>query len=231
MTKDELSAAVDLHGKWVRDEPGGVRFVASGANLYGANLRGANLRGADLRGADLYGADLYGADLYGANLRGANLRGADLRGADLCGANLRGADLYGTDLYGADLRGADLCGANLRGADLYGTDLYGANLRHIRTDLWDILLKNKHEARGVLVALRDGRVDGSTYQGDCACLVGTIAKVRGRDVHLPEFEKDSSRPAEVWFMSIKKGDTPETNQISAITVDWVEEFLRLLEAA
>jgi hypothetical protein len=191
MTKDELKAAVDLHGKWLRDKPGGVRLVAIGKNLSHSNLSGSNLRGSDLRGSDL----------SHSNLSHSNLRGSDLRGSDLRHSNLRGSDLR------------------------------HSNLRHIRADLWEILLKNKHEARGVLVALRDGRVDGSTYQGDCACLVGTIAKVRGHDVNLPEFEKDASRPAEVWFMSIKKGDTPETNQISAITVDWVEEFLRLLEAA
>lgn len=92
----ELKTILDLHAKWIRNEPDGKRADLSGANLRGANLRGANLSGANL---------------YRANLSGADLRGADLRGANLSGANLRGTDLSWTNLSGADLSGADLCGA------------------------------------------------------------------------------------------------------------------------
>ena len=81
MNADELKTVIDLHAKWLRDEPGGQQ-----ANLHGANLHGADLRRADLRKADLSGANLHGADLSGANLSWANLHGADLRGADLSGA-------------------------------------------------------------------------------------------------------------------------------------------------
>ena len=73
MEENQLKNVLELHRKWIDDEPDGKR--------------------ADLRGADLRGADLRGADLRGADLREANLRGADLRGADLREANLRGADL------------------------------------------------------------------------------------------------------------------------------------------
>ena len=83
ITKNDL----DLHVKWLNDEPGGVKLVSeTGADLRGADLHGADLRGADLRGADLRGVDLYGADLSGVDLRSASLRGVNLRGADLRGA-------------------------------------------------------------------------------------------------------------------------------------------------
>lgn len=78
MEAEKLSKILELHKKWINNEPGGEQ---------------ANLRRADLRRADL----------WGANLREANLRGADLRGADLRGANLRGAYLEGADLKGANL--------------------------------------------------------------------------------------------------------------------------------
>lgn len=87
ISQNELNKALELHKKWLNNEPGGVR-----ANLGFKDLRGANFCGADLRCADLYSADLRGADLYGANLRCANLRYADLRGADFYCANLYGAD-------------------------------------------------------------------------------------------------------------------------------------------
>ena len=81
MDKQQIETMLDLHRKWLYDEPGGERANLRGANLRGANLEGANLRGANLRGANLRGANLRGANLRGANLEGANLRGANLEGA------------------------------------------------------------------------------------------------------------------------------------------------------
>jgi len=127
----DLNKILDLHKKWLGNNPDGVRADLRGADLREADLSGANLREADLRGADLRGEDLRGADLRGASLSGAELRRANLRVADLRGANLREADLREADLRRADLRGAnlsreDLSGADLREADLRGADLGGA---------------------------------------------------------------------------------------------------------
>jgi hypothetical protein len=195
--------------------------VKSGANLSRANLSRANLSGANLSGADLYGANLSGANLSGADLSGADLSRADLYGADLSGANLSRADLYGADLYGADLSRANLSGANLSRADLSRANLYGANgvgswMATIRDDIRSILDAAPAEVSGLLAAMWAGTVDGSTYQGECACLVGTIAKVRGvRYDALGILKPDSSRPAERWFLGIRKGDTPVTNTSAA----------------
>ena len=89
MTPEEIKEKLELHRKWMNNEPGGNRFVAP----YGADLSGADLSGADLSGAYLSGAYLSGAYLSGAYLSGADLSGADLSGADLRGAYLRGAYL------------------------------------------------------------------------------------------------------------------------------------------
>jgi hypothetical protein len=229
------------------------RAMEAGANLREANLRGANLceadlSGADLRGANLCEADLSGADLREANLREANLsraklrwanlsvvdlRWANLSKANLVGANLCGASLYGASLSGADLREANLGGANLRGAKLSWAHLRVANLREadlssIREDLYAVLAVARAEAPGLLTALRDGRVEGSAYEGPCACLIGTIANLRGEahDYLSIALRPDSSRPAEVWFLAIAKGDTPATSPVVAITVGWIEDWLR-----
>ncbi len=98
MEAEKLSKILELHKKWINNEPGGEQ-----ANLRGADLRIANLREADLRGANLREADLWRADRGEADLRIADLRGADLWRADLRGADLRGADLEGADLKGANL--------------------------------------------------------------------------------------------------------------------------------
>lgn len=43
MNKEEINSILDLHRKWLYNEPGGKR-----ANLYRANLSGANLYRANL---------------------------------------------------------------------------------------------------------------------------------------------------------------------------------------
>jgi uncharacterized protein YjbI with pentapeptide repeats len=197
-----------------------------GADLSGANLRGANLSGADLIYANLSDADLRGADLSDADLSGANLIDANLSDADLRGANLRDADLSGANLSGANLSDADL-----RGANLIDADLIGADLSVFKTDLWSILLQAKKEILGLKDALINGKVDGSTYEGECACLVGTIANVAKVNYkNLIGIKTDISRPIERFFLCIKKNDTPETSQFSKLAVDWIEEFEVYLNA-
>jgi hypothetical protein len=207
--------------------------VAARANLSDADLRGADLRDADLRDANLRDADLRGADLRDADLRGADLRDAYLRDADLRGADLRDADLRDANLRDADLRGADLRDANLRDADLRGADLRDADLSPIKADFFDVLLRAPREISGLRAALVGGRVDGSTYEGECACLVGTIAHVRGGqyDALGNGLKPDSGRPIERFFMSIRKGDTPETNPASKLAVEWLDELTGLLTSA
>ena len=133
----------------------------------------------------------------------------------------------------ANLGDANLGGANLGDANLGGANLRGANLRGFKADFFDVLLRAPSEVAGLRSALVEGRVDGSTYEDECACLVGTIANVR--HAHYQSLGNgitpNSSRPAERWFMSIRRGDTPETNNVSKITVEWLDEFVSLLIAA
>ena len=210
-----------------------IKHRFSGSVLFSVEIGSLRLA---LEAAVKAKADLWGANLRGANLRGANLRGADLRGADLRGADLRGADLRGATCgertWGADLRGADLWGANLRGADLRGADLRGADLTSIRDDFWAVLSGAPAEAVGLRQALAEGRIDGSTYSGDCACLVGTLANVRHCDLDaLPFVKADSNRPSERWFLQLKPGDTPDNSEVARITLEWLDTWLENIRAA
>jgi len=105
--------------------------------------------------------------------------------------------------------GAYLSGANLRDANLSGANLSGANLKQIEADLFEILNAAPNEVAGLLVALRQGRIDGAAHEGECSCLVGTIANLCNWYY------------AEIWFLAIKKGDTPETSQVAKITEEWI----------
>ncbi|MES2788167.1 MAG: pentapeptide repeat-containing protein, partial [Planctomycetota bacterium] len=171
---------------------------------------------------NLTGANLTGADLYGANLTRANLTGADLYGANLTGANLTGADLYG----------ANLTGANLTGADLYGANLYGANLTAIKNDLIAAILHLPDEIPFLRQAIIDGKIDGSTYVGDCACLAGTLCNAR--KMEFGDFKQkklmpiSAYSPRERWFTGINPGDTPEKSVVAKVTLEWVDEALALV---
>ncbi len=160
---------------------------------------------------------------------------ADLSRADLSRADLSRADLSDADLSDADLSRADLSRADLSDANLSGADLRDADLRPIKHDLFGVLLYAQHEVPAMLEALKNGNVDGSTYSGDCACLVGTICKIRKVDAELPaavlHLPKDSSSAIERWFMGIRPGDTPESSLLVKITTEWVEEFLSLTSPA
>lgn len=169
----------------------------------------ANLSYADLSYADLSYADLRYADLRYANLRSANLSYADLSYANLSYANLSYADLSSADLSSANLR--------------------YANLRYFKNDLWEILLRTKNEILGLKQKINEGKIDGFVYEGECCCLVGTIAVVRNCNYKsIPGVEPSASRPAEQWFSQFRKDMTPENNDKLKLTMEWIEEFEMLL---
>ncbi len=111
-----------------------------------------------------------------------------------------------------------------QGANLGDADLRGANLRIIRDDVWAVLSAAPKEVEGLRRALEEGKVDGSSYSGECACLVGTIAKVRGcGHEDLGNLKPDCDRPAEMFFIAIHPGDTPENSQAAKIAHEWITE--------
>ena len=127
--------------------------------------------------------------------------------ADLARAYLAHANLAGANLARAYLAHANLARANLARADLAGAKgLSDDQLRPFRADLWMTLTMLRAEVPALVMALREGRVDGSQYEGACACLVGTLANAGSytyRDV-----EHNANNPAERWFAMIRKGDKP-----------------------
>ncbi len=74
-----------------------------------------------------------------------------------------------------------------------------------------------------------GEIDGSQYSGECACLVGTFAKIEGNDddvdktcAAIPFYEKGTHNMGETFFLNIRKGDTPETNAFSKHVLKLIE---------
>jgi len=204
-----------------------AKISLHGANLADVNLNSINLRGAKLAGVFLRNSTLNGAILEDADLSRSCLGGTELRGASLRGASLRNADLEGSDLRDADLRDADLCGADLTNTDLRGSNLKDAKLEVIRRDLCRVLDGATEEAPEILSAIYAGRINGHQYHGECSCLLGTIAKLRGVENidDLSGVKMDSDSPIERWFLAISPGCTPENHPVSAVTAQWVSDWL------
>ena len=138
------------------------------------------------------------------------------------------------NLFRANLSGANLSGADLTEANLSEANLTRANLTEIKQDFQETIAKMPHEIPFLRQALVEGMIDGSSYEGECACLAGTLCHAVGK-----EFEKfraqdcpiviDSNSPRERWFLAILPGDTPENNQVAKITLAWIDEILSAKE--
>lgn len=110
--------------------------------------------------------------------------------------------------------------------------LNGASLDSIRDDLWAVLSASPKEVAGLRNSIVKGKIDGSTYEGECACLVGTLANERRCNYEsIPGLKPNSSRPAEVWFFNIRTGDTPTTNKFSGMALQWIDEWLSNMQQA
>ena len=203
------------------------RARLDGARLDGARLDGASLVGASLDGASLDGASLDGANLDRANLDRARLDRASLVGASLDGASLDGANLDGANLDRASLDGASLDGASLDGANLDRARLDRASLENIRSDLRAVLDLAPNEVLGLLGMLRAGKIDGTCYEGECACLIGTIANIRHCSYKkLGDLTPNASRAAERWFLALRPECTPQLHPVARITERWILEWMQ-----
>lgn len=132
-----------------------------------------------------------------------------------------------SDKLGLAVKWAIKTKANLAGADLAGAKgLTDDQLRHVKADLWMILSMARHEVPALIHALRDGKVDGSTYKGECACLVGTLENAGAEN--LPHV---ASSPAETWFTAIRKGNKPGDDSTGGFAsqkaLEWTLEYCRV----
>ena len=124
-------------------------------------------------------------------------------------------------------------------ARVYGnTQVYGdawvfGDEKEIKEDFYKVLDIAKHETKSLYDSLCSGKIDGSKYEGECACLVGTIAKARHENYKKLgiNLRPNSNRPSEQFFMMIRKGDMPENNPASAKVKEWMEEWFKINEVS
>ena len=144
-------------------------------------------------------------------------KNADLSYADLSSANLRYADLRYANLRSADLRSADLS---------YAKNIPQAYINQCSRDMLFIFQSLKRELPFLRDKLVKGEIDGTQYEGDCACLIGTLANADGGVDKvcqtIPFYDKGLHNFGEQWFFQIRKGDTPENNQFAKHALDLIK---------
>lgn len=99
-------------------------------------------------------------------------------------------------------------------------------LTEIRADLetllYDLFIYDSLPA--LISKLNAGEIDGSKYEGEYANLLGTVANIL--EVNYTELAvmPDFYRSAEVWFLLINVGDTPDNSALMNITENWVSTY-------
>jgi hypothetical protein len=88
----------------------------------------------------------------------------------------------------------------------------------------------KHELPYLRDKLVKGEIDGTQYDGDCACLIGSLghgdeSKVDKVCKAIPYYEKGLHNYGEQWFWNIKKGDTPKNNEFAEHALKLIDSVL------
>lgn len=218
-------------GNVILEYTGNLKTMAlQGLDLQSAALAETDLREINLQGSILKKADLKKADLGGANLQQANLWGANLEKANLEGAKLRGTDLGVTNLEGANLHNTVLEETIIQGAVLKAAKIPNQWIEVCKADTFEILKQLHGDAAFLKRALVEGKVDGSTYRGKHACLVGTLANASREDLRdfcrKRKYDSSLYRYGEQWFYQIRLGDTPQNNLFARHALVWCEEILK-----
>lgn len=169
-------------------------------------------------------------DLSSKNLSAAIFNHRTLPTVNFSGANLRYASFFKTEFKNVDFTNADVTGVDFCFENWDNINLRVANLTEIKKDFYKVLSCALPEIEYLRNALVNGKIDGWDYSGECACLIGTIANARSVNFNdMSDLTPDYIRPIEQWFLAIKEGDTPENNQVASITLEWIDEFLNIVQ--
>ena len=138
-----LDEILQAHGRWLRNEAGGVRAELAEAKLFNVRLRGTDLSYANVARADLHLSELRECTLIHVEATEADLREisaqdgdwsfviatqAQCHKADFSGCEMQEIMFDEAHLIATRLRGAVLVEASLRSAKLFRADLRGSDL-------------------------------------------------------------------------------------------------------
>ena len=140
-TKETLQQALDLHKKWLKNEPDGKRFDVSNRIVkFDFELSEFPFKNVDFSNANFSGSDFSRTDFSDANFGNANFSGTDFRNADFNDAHFNDANfsfIYfdntnfsSTDFRNAYFNNADFNSAYFNNAHFNSADFSSTNFNH-----------------------------------------------------------------------------------------------------
>jgi uncharacterized protein YjbI with pentapeptide repeats len=198
----------------------------------GTTIRDADLSEMDLSGVSFYNSSFYNSSFDNSSFYNSSFYNSSFDNSSFDNSSFDNSSFYNSSFYNSSFYNSSFYNSSFDNSTI--KFLEEANqiglLDFIRDDYWAILIAAGHEVPGIRAAIIEGRIDGSAYEGTCACLCGTIANIRGVNYKaLEAIKPNSNRPVERFFANIKKGDTPETNISSKYALQWLDEFVLKVE--
>jgi len=112
-----------------------------------------------------------------------------------------------------------------------GWDLSTAKIDSIWKDLFEVLALASWEIPDLEDAIAKGKINGLIYEDPdgCGCLNGTLTKAAKKRLDVEavddlDIAKNERRPIEIFFWSIRPGDTPENNWKLKAVMEKIQEF-------
>lgn len=111
------------------------------------------------------------------------------------------------------------------------------HLDRVKKDLFEILEKAPWEAYAVRQAIKQGKIDGTRYGGECCCIKGIIANNSGlgaTDDFVTAYgitlDGYGYSPVENYVRDIYPGMNPGNNEKCRQLLTWLDEFIAQEEA-
>ena len=211
------------------------------------------MKGEIIRHLDLSNLDLSGIEFYNTKFDNTKFDNTTFDNTKFDNTKFDNTTFYNTTFYNTKFDNTTFDNTKFDNTTFYNTKFYNTKFdnttfdeetvkniisknqqflfENAKDDFFSILLKAIPEIPGLINALKEGKINGSTYSGKCACLVGTIANVKGCAYNdITGIIPNANRPAELWFVRIMPGMTPENSAKVKLTLEWIEEFLSYLPA-
>jgi hypothetical protein len=190
----------------------------------GSRFDGSSFVDSSFDGSSFVGSSFVGSSFVGSSFVGSSFDDSSFDGSSFVGSSFDGSSFVGSSFVGSSFDGSSFVGSSFVGSSFDDSSFDGEC--DAKADFIEVISRARLEIPAMVKALREGRVNGSTYEGECACLVGTLENAGATG--LPH---DSERPIERWFMMISEGDKPGDSSPGGYAIgkalEWALEYCAL----
>jgi hypothetical protein len=181
---------------------------------------GAKIKTIYINGATIETLDVRNSWIDAIHTPGATIETLDVRNSWIDAIHTIGATIERLDARRSWVGVIYTNDAKIKTLDANGASF----VANARENYFCILAKARSYVPALIEALEAGRINGSVYAGECACLAGTPEQERGCDHNRIVF-RDYHPPAERMFFAIGPGMTPDRNSVARQAVAWAREFM------